>query len=149
VSFVEERFHLFLWLLAGASLFGLLGGAFGALAGAFARRSGSAIGGFVGPIVVASFERVSDNPLSPGLSGAVSGGSDGLLFLAALGLAIGGYAYSCGPDAGVIFLEFSGVALLLILATLCFAGLRWVLLKTSVRSLPPAEEDTNTAEDHL
>jgi hypothetical protein len=144
---MEERIHLFLWLLGGASLFGFLGAAFGGLAGALARRSGSAIGGFVGPLVVASFERISDNPLSPGISGALSGGSDGLLFLATLGLAIGAYAYSRGPDAGVVFLEFAGAGLLLMLATLFFAGLRWVLLKTSVRSLPPSEEDTNAAED--
>jgi hypothetical protein len=144
---MEERVHLFLWLLGGASLFGLLGAAFGGLAGALARRSGSAIGGFVGPMVVASFERVSGQSFSPTVSGALSGGTDGGLFLAAVGLAVGGYAYFRGPDAGVVFLEFSGAALLLVLATMFFAGVRWVLVTASVRSLPPAEEDTNTAED--
>jgi hypothetical protein len=144
---MEERIHLFLWLLGGASLFGLLGAAFGGLAGALARRSGSAIGGFVGPTVVASFERVSDRSFSHTVSGAVSGGTDGGLFLAAVGLAVGWYAYSRGPDAVVVFLEFSGAAVLLVLATLFFAGVRWVLVTASVRSLPPAEEDTDAADE--
>jgi hypothetical protein len=144
---MEERVHLFLWLLAGAGLFGLLGAGFGSLAGALARRSGHAIGGLVGPTVVASFERVSDRSFSPGSSGAVSGGTDGGLFLAALGLGVGGYAYSRGAEAAVVFLEFSCAALSLILATLLFAGLRWVLVTTSVRSQPPAENDTDRTQD--
>jgi hypothetical protein len=144
---MDERIHLFLWLLSGACLFGLLGAAFGGLAGALARRSGHAIGGLCGPTVVASFERISDQRFSSGAAGAVSGGTDGGLFLAGLGTAVGWYAYSCGSDAGVVLLEFFGAALLLVLATLFFAGLRWVLVKTHVRSLPPSEEDQNAPDD--
>ncbi len=73
------------WVLAGALFFGGLGGLFGALAGSLSWSSGRAAGTYFGLEVARAFARVGGRELSPAVTGALVGGTDGVLFLGVLG----------------------------------------------------------------
>ncbi len=89
---MDEQTRLFLWVLAGGGLFGLLGAAFGAFTGALTWTSGRASGTALGLAVARAFARASEREMSPGRKGALIGAVDGLVFLGVVGVALGLFA---------------------------------------------------------
>src|SRR4051812_49889670 len=110
---MDERVRAFAWVLASGGFFGLLGGAFGALVGHLTFRSGRAAGGAAGLGVADALARVAGEQLPPGRKAVLVGAVDGLLFLGAVGTAVGlpaaakgrgGWALLSPPAVGAVLL---------------------------------------------
>jgi hypothetical protein len=89
---MDDRIGLFLYLLAGAGIFGVVGALFGALARALALHHGQAAGGPLGQLVADAVRKVRDGELSPGAGAAISGAVEGACFLAVVGCLVGAVA---------------------------------------------------------
>jgi hypothetical protein len=89
---MDDRIRLFVYLLAGAGIFAVVGALFGALARALALHHGQAAGGPLGQLVADAVRKVRDGELSPGAGAAISGAVEGAAFLAVVGCLVGAAA---------------------------------------------------------
>jgi hypothetical protein len=111
---MDDRFRLFLYLLAGTGIFAVVGALFGALARALGLRHGQAAGGPLGQMVADAVRKVQDD-LSPGAAAAISGAVEGACFLAVAGCLVGAVAGYQEEDRLQVLVYAS-------LATICLAG---------------------------
>jgi hypothetical protein len=129
---VDDRLRIFVFALAGAAVFGLLGAAFGAIAGGMMRASGRAAGGWVGNAVAAAFVRVRGRSLSPVATGVIVGGTDGACFLGALGTIFGGVVGALEEQHAPLFSQVALAGTLLTAGGVFFGCLGYALVRAGV-----------------
>jgi len=132
---VDEQTRLFLWVLACAGGFAVLGGLFGAVTGYVAWKEGRAAGTALGLSVGRAFARAAGGKLPPQREGALVGAADGVVFLGGLGTVIG-LVLCLRGQAGWEAISpalFAGMAL--VGAAVLFGGLACLLLFTGFRGL--------------
>jgi hypothetical protein len=129
---MDDRLRIFLCVLSGAGLFGLLGAVFGAVAGAAARAGGRAAGGVPGLAVARALERVRGRPLPDVAAGAIVGGVDGLTFLGVGGTVAGlVYGYS-GERRREVLLTLAQLLGVLAIAAVMFGTVATGLIRAGV-----------------
>jgi hypothetical protein len=131
---MDDRLPLFLWTLAGALAFALLGGLFGALAGWMCWRSGSASGSIVARRVAEALARLLPDEPSDGQLAALTGAADGALFLGAAGTLAGLLAGQVGSPADWLVPGF-GILLLLMLGAVVFGILAYALVRLGAQAI--------------
>jgi hypothetical protein len=132
---MDERVRTFAWVLAGTGFFGLLGAAFGALAGHLSWRGGRRAGTAAGLTVARAFARAAGREFSPGRTGALVGGCDGLLFLGVLGAALGLVAAARGRAGWGVLGSVAFGALALVGGAVFFGTLAYGIRRGGVRAL--------------
>ena len=132
---MDDRLGLFLWTLAGAFSFALLGGLFGGLAGWFGARHGSASGTLLGRKVADALARLLERELTETGRAAVVGGADGALFLGLIGTLIGLVAGQRGEEPAAWLVPAFAVLLLLVVGAAFFGLLAYGLVRLSVGSV--------------
>jgi hypothetical protein len=130
---VDAQFQLFLWMLGGGGLLGVIGLLFGALTGLLTHRDGRFAGGIIGQKVLQAIVRVSERPPSPAARAAIVGAAEGLCFLGLVGLVLGGLVGHYAT-AGVILWIALGAVLLPLSAAL-FGILAYGLSQAGTRIL--------------
>ncbi len=128
---MDDRLHLFLWTLAGAFAFALVGGLFGALAGWMCWRNGSASGSIAGRRLADALARLLPREPSALRKAALIGAADGALFLGLVGTLIGLVAAQTGAapadwlvPAFLVLLPLTAAATLFGLLAYGLEGLR-------------------------
>jgi hypothetical protein len=109
----DDRLRLFLWMVGGGGLLGVVGLLFGALTGLLTHWDGRYAGGFLGRKVLQAIVRVSEQPPSPSVRAAIVGAAEGACFLGLVGLVLGAVVghYAALDVAAVAWLALAAVLL--------------------------------------
>lgn len=132
---MDDRLGIFLWTLAGAFAFALLGGLFGAAAGWLNARHGNASGTGLGRKVADAVAHLLERELTEAGRAAVIGAADGALFLGLIGTLIGLFAGSRGEAPATWLIPAFAVLLLLVVGAVVFGTLALGLIRLSPGSV--------------
>jgi hypothetical protein len=132
-----EQQTLFFWILASGGFGAALGAAFGAGVGAVTWLSGRAAGTFFGFRMARAFENAARYELTPGTKGALIGGTDGSVFLGAVGVVVGAVVASRTPAAWEILGPTAAALTILMGGGILFGLIALALLRTGVRAVIP------------
>jgi hypothetical protein len=132
---MEERLRIFVCVVAGGGVLGLIGAVFGALARVWFLRSGRASGAVIGSVVVRTLEEALRREFADTTRAAVAGGADGAFFLGLVGGALGAYAGQGGRERlGVLVAVLVG-GLLLALGAVLFGAAGYALVRIGTRAV--------------
>jgi hypothetical protein len=134
---MSEQQTLFLWMLTSGSFGAALGAAFGAGVGAITWLNGRAAGTFIGLGLARAYERVAECKLTPGKKGALIGGTDGAVFVGAMGALVGAMVAWSIPTAGEVLGPAAVAVTVLVGAGALFGLMAFALLRTGVRAVGP------------
>jgi len=132
---MDDRLDIFLWTLAGAFSFALLGGLFGGLAGWLSARHGSTSGTLLGRKAADAVARLLERELTEAGRAALVGGADGALFLGLIGTLIGLVAGHRGEAPAAWLVPGFAILLLLVVGAVFFGLLAYGLVRLSVGSV--------------
>jgi hypothetical protein len=132
-----EQQTLFVCALASGGFGAAVGTAFGATVGAITWSDGRVAGTFIGFGLARAYERAARHELTPTTKGAVVGGTDGAVFLGAVGILVGALVAWRMPSAGDVLVPTAvGMVLLLSLGSL-FGFMAFALVRTGARAVAP------------
>ena len=132
---MDNRLGIFLWTLAGAFSFALLGGLFGSLAGWLSARHGSASGSVLGRRAADALARLLERDLTEAGRAALVGGADGALFLGLIGTFIGLIAGQRDEAPAAWLVPAFAILLLLVVGAVFFGLLAYGLVRLRVGSV--------------
>jgi hypothetical protein len=129
---MDERLGIFLWTLAGAFSFALLGGLFGSLAGWLNARHGHASGTILGRKAADAVARLLERELTATGRAALVGAADGALFLGLIGTLIGLIAGQRGQAPAAWLVPAFAILLLLVIGAVFFGLLAYGLVRLRI-----------------